>query len=208
MAKKQRVDLFLENGIAKSPSRPVLNLIYKDEDATVSASGFRLHVDYGENDYEIGLNHTKYSEKKGQELEGRYPDYTAITAQKDHSGFFVFTLDDLTEIKQAVKTAMVFAKDMADSVRFEMLWEEKSFWLEVRGYSPQRGEAWTRVEIDCEHKTWSMTSKPKFHLNGRYVLKALDGLKNDGTVTFKFSTTEPNFFESDTRLVAIMPMRA
>lgn len=203
MAKPQKSTVWLNKAVCKRGNRPVLTSIFKTLQYTVAADGYRMHVEYLDNDYVNGLNETKSSKKHNTKLEGRYPDVIAIVG-KQNSNDVEFTFDAKKMI-QAVKLAMVFAKDNADSVKFQLAFTKNSEGvIDVIGKSPERGDCSTRVAIGNVRRNHHFENVA---LNGKFVLDALQGLKYNKTVTAKLSATDPNFFlVPEQRLAVIMPL--
>lgn len=196
MAKKQDAKLFLEVASANQDNRPVLCFVNKTENFSVSTDGYRAHyvlVDLPE--YQLGLNHTKYSTKKGMVLDGRFPDMEVIKKRPKILKEIVLDKDAIAELIKATKIALVFAKYSANSIRITMLSER----MTVCGKSSERGDAETTIDLKGQNIALDIS------LNGRYLLDTLKGFSHD-SVTIYAIENEPIHFESSERYAVIMPM--
>lgn len=160
---------WLEKAVAKEDSRPVLTIgkvidVYGQK-AALTTDGYRLHINW-EN---VGRFAESILFKKSVQdaIDSKYPAVQAIIPK--YQSMNHLTVYAVSELIQAVKLAMVFAKDSANSVKFSYKpFDSGLGTLRVSAVSSEYGDIESFIDVKCE------SIQPfEICLNGQYVLDAL-----------------------------------
>lgn len=200
---------FHERAAAREDNRPCLTWSRYDADlgALATADRFRLHVTWG--DFADHADAAGWVEHKRSILGEHYADTSELhfpnwvdLIPSDQPYQMTFTVG---QMRQAVKTALVFARDTRNSVRFVCCPADGM--IGVRGASAEFGAALSHVAITSEHGTRSLMPLV-FALDGTYMLDALSALDDTATTTIYASASEAPVVVGDknVQFALIMPM--
>lgn len=200
---------------ARESNRPVLTWAHWDKEsrALACADGYRLFVARGLKTPD-SLKSGAYVELKKSVRNddgeiGKFPDYQSIVPSVFRGSFTV----DVQHMTQAIKLALVYAKDNNHSVRFDVYPETGV--IRVSGRSNERGNCETVVQ--CVGLEWCDSACPAFSVayNGTYVIDALKGWDNSAVLNFAAASrwTNPEndhpllmIGDTDDHYAIVMPM--
>lgn len=191
---------------AREDNRPVLTLAHWNEKTSTlaCADGFRLFVArgltppenivQGASDQYVPVRKLRDGSMDVSGIDGKFPDFECITP-KVYRGSFTVDVEHLT---QAIKLALVYAKDNNNSVRFDVYPE--SGVMRVSGKSNEHGDCETVVA--CVGLEWFDRSCHSFSAayNGRYILDALTGWDSVAVLNFG---AKSKWDQTDTALLLI-----
>jgi len=119
-----------------------------------------------------------------QLVHGKFPDYRQIIPQQ-----FVFrALVVPSELKRAIKTALIFGRDQGDLVTWTVQnTGDDQYEMIVSGNSVETGDNTSRVNVDVEGDMAWTNGPFKIAVNAKYVIQALDAIGSIASLEIWFN---------------------